>query len=341
MSKRRITKQQQARISKQQEKRLQGATESQQPQHEGLLVAHYGVFVDVEDRTGKIYRCNIRQNLGPIVPGDRVLWSFAHTPAGHELRLASPSQVSPVVPGVLVAVKPRKNLLSRPAARGKVKPIAANIDQAIIVIAPEPKLAASLVDSYLVALETLKLTALIICNKSDLVNRSTHHDLLTQIALYQHIGYPVLLVSAQTHEGLSDLQRSLHGQTSIFVGQSGVGKSSLISSLLPETALKPVAPAASDHGTHTTTTARLYHLLSGGDLIDSPGIREFMLWDMPAEEIAQGFVEFQPYLTRCKFRNCQHLNEQNCAILQAVADGVISETRLNSYRRIVNSCKTH
>lgn len=318
MSKRRITKQQQTRITKQQEKRLQGASESSQ--QEGLLVAHYGVFVDVEAQDGKIYRCNIRQNLGPVVPGDRVLWE----------PLAE-------MQGVLVAVKPRANLLSRPGARGKVKPIAANIDQVILVIASEPKLAASLVDSYLVALESLKLTALIVCNKSDLIDRTADSELLTQIALYQHIGYPVLLVSAETSEGLTDLRNCLHGQTSIFVGQSGVGKSSLITSLIPETAIKPAVPAASDHGTHTTTTARLYHLLTGGDLIDSPGIREFMLWDMPAEEIARGFIEFLPFLTRCKFRNCQHLNEKNCAILQAVADGVISETRLSSYRRIVNS----
>lgn len=318
MSKRKITKQQQTRISKQQQKRVSSIVKSNSTDQEGLLVAHYGVSVDVENTEGKTYRCNIRQNLGVVVPGDRVVW--------HQ---------SSETTGVLVALIPRRTLLSRPSAHHKIKPIAANIDQVTIVMAPEPKPAASIIDSYLVAIETLQLPAMIVCNKIDLIKDNNDRALLDQIALYQHIGYPVLLVSSRKKEGLDELMRCLHGLTTIFVGQSGVGKSSLISCLLPTSNIREVTTAASDHGTHTTTTARLYHFPSGGDLIDSPGIREFALWDLPSQEIAKGFIEFQPYLGECKYRNCQHINEPTCAILQAVRDTIISEARLASYHRIV------
>lgn len=319
MSKRKISKQQQARISKLQQKRVQRLeqTSSLTKDQEGLVVAHYGTYVDIEDRSGKIYRCHIRQNLGTIVTGDQVVWHPNNETTG-----------------VLSVVLPRRTLLSRPGARGQIKPIAANLDQVIIVIAPEPKPAASLIDSYLVAIKTLGLAAMLLCNKTDLIDRTVNQNLLDQISLYQHIGYPVLLVSAHQGIGLTELTRCLQGQTSIFVGQSAVGKSSLIAALLPETA-RVENNIASDHGTHTTTTAKLFHLPTGGDLIDSPGIRDFMLWQMPPQEIAAGFIEFVPYLGHCKYRNCRHLDEPQCAILQAVKDKIISEVRLASYQRII------
>lgn len=319
MTKRKISKQQQSRISKLQQKKVQQVQHPTTKEQEGLVVAHYGTYVDIEDHAGNIYRCNIRQNLGTVVPGDKVVW--------HSVTENT---------GVLSAVLPRKTVLSRPGHRGHIKPIAANVDQVIIVIAPEPKPAASLIDSYLVAIQVLGLSAMLLCNKADLIDNQTDQTLLEQISLYQNIGYPLLLVSAHEGKGLIELMEGLRGQTSIFVGQSGVGKSSLIAALLPMTTrMEP--NIAGSHGTHTTTTARLYHLSSGGDLIDSPGIRDFMLWDMPPQEIARGFIEFTPYLGQCKYRNCRHLDEPQCAILQAVRDKIISEARFASYQRIIGN----
>jgi len=329
MGKRYITKQQQARITRLQNRRLQRAqlapdiTENSQNLQSGLLVAHYGTYVDVETEHSRLIRCNLRQHLGTVVAGDHVLWQ--DTDNGQ---------------GIVVAIKPRKTLFSRTAGPGKIKPLAANLDQVLVIIATEPKPAANIIDSYLVAIEKLKLQALLVCNKSDLIDPHKDQDLLELIALYQSIGYPVLLASTLTREGLTELMACLRGQTSILVGQSAVGKTSLLTRLLPET-LTPTTDftAASDHGTHTTTTARLYHLPSGGELIDSPGIRDFVLWDMPANEIAQGFIEFTPHLGQCQFRNCRHFDEPNCALTQAAAAGAISTTRLASYRRIVLNTK--
>lgn len=320
---RRITLQQKTRIQKRQQQHLQPITPEhallQEHNQEGLIVAHYGVYVDIEAQDGRILRCNIRQNLGTVVPGDKVIW-----------------QMTSEDTGVLVAVKPRKSLLSRPSAQGKVKAIAANLDQVILTIALQPKPAATAMDSYLVAIEVLGLPAIIVCNKQDMLAVEDKPLLDEQLAIYQQIGYDVVLVSSKTGYGMGELKRLLAGKTSIFVGQSGVGKSSLIATLLPEGMLTSTIPTeVRGHGTHTTTTARLYHLPLGGDLIDSPGIRDFVLWDMPAATVAQGFIEFKPYLAQCQFRNCKHVEERNCGVRNALQHGLITAARWASYCRIV------
>ena len=157
------------------------------------------------------------------------------------------------------------------------------------------------------------------------------------LSTYVALGYSVLKVSAK-RDGLESLNAALQSRTSIFVGQSGVGKSSLVNALLPEANIRVGALSENTlKGTHTTTTAQLMHLRCGGRLIDSPGIREFGLWHMNRQQIEQGFIEFQPFLGTCKFRDCEHRSEPNCALLEAVAAGKISAHRLASYRHIVHS----
>jgi ribosome biogenesis GTPase len=179
----------------------------------------------------------------------------------------------------------------------------------------------------------------ILLNKTDLLqNDSVLADRVDDLlAIYPTLGYRILHTSTK-QGGLEELHAALRERTSVFVGQSGVGKSSLVNTLLPEVSLRVGALSEStSKGIHTTTTAQLFHLPSGGTLIDSPGIREFGLWHMSREQVEQGFREFRPLLGTCKFRDCQHVHEPGCAILGALESGEISARRMASYRYIVAS----
>ena len=157
---------------------------------------------------------------------------------------------------------------------------------------------------------------------------------------YKDIGYRVLEVSSYTKEGLDALTQELIGRISIFAGQSGVGKSSLLNTLLPPMEESIVVNQVSDNsglGQHTTTASRLYHFPQGGDVIDSPGVREFGLWHLTPEQVTKGFVEFRPYLGGCKFRDCKHLDDPGCLISEAVRNNEIAETRFENYHRILES----
>jgi ribosome biogenesis GTPase len=291
------------------------------PEQEGLVIAHYGTQVAVESAPGEGQRCHLRANLEGLVTGDRVVWC-----RGDPL-------------GVVVAQLSRDSVLSRPDPYGKLKPVAANIDQILVVIAPYPEPHANLIDRYLVASETVGIEPVILLNKTDLLADSPKlaaaMDAL--LAVYPGLGYRVLHTSSKSG-GLEELHAALRERTSIFVGQSGVGKSSLVNVLLPEAELAVGELSENTlKGTHTTTTARLFHLSCGGMLIDSPGIREFGLWHMSREAVEQGFREFRPFLGHCKFRDCRHQQEPGCAVLAAVESGAISAGRLESYRHIVGS----
>ncbi len=333
MSKRKLSRQQAWRIEKIQEERTKRAArrdnDAQEaltggelgPEQEGLVVAHYGTQVAVESAPGNSQRCHLRANLEGLVTGDRVVWC----------------EGDPM--GVVVAQRERHSVLSRPDPYGKLKPVAANIDQILLVIAPFPEPHANLIDRYLVAAEVVGIEPVILLNKMDLLaadpaRQTALNDLL---AIYPTLGYRVLRTSIMD-SGLQELHSALRARTSVFVGQSGVGKSSLVNVLLPEADIRVGALSENTQkGTHTTTTAQLWHLTCGGTLIDSPGIREFGLWHMSREQVEQGFREFRALLGTCKFRDCQHEHEPGCAILGAVQSGAISATRLDSYRRIVAS----
>ncbi|MFN2287794.1 MAG: small ribosomal subunit biogenesis GTPase RsgA [Chromatocurvus sp.] len=294
-------------------------------EREGLIVAHYGTQVDVEavDRDGALpgqtARCHLRANLDGLVTGDRVVFC-AGTPTG-----------------VVVAQLPRSSELCRPDAYGRLKAVAANIDQIAIVIAPLPTPHANLLDRYLVAVQATGASPLIVVNKCDLlVDAALATAMAKLLEIYPSLGYPVLHCSTQ--HGLAELETVLRGRTSIFVGQSGVGKTSLLNALLPGAGQRTGALSeGSGKGTHTTTTATLFHLTGGGRLIDSPGIREFGLEHLTRHAVESGFREFHPYLGHCRFRDCRHRREPGCALLQAVDSGAITAQRLASYRHIIGS----
>ena len=175
-------------------------------------------------------------------------------------------------------------------------------------------------------------------NKTDLVNEENSDYLNSMLARYEEIGYPVTRASTESEHGLDELKATLREHISVFVGQSGVGKSSLVNSLLPGTDSRIGALSeATAKGRHTTTTARLYHFPDGGSLIDSPGIREFALWNMDREKVLAGFIEFRPFLGLCRFRDCKHEHEPRCALLAAEAEDKIRPERMASYRQIIAS----
>lgn len=333
MSKRKLSKHQAWRIEKIQEERAKRAARRDDaadqaltsgelgPEQEGLVIAHYGTQVAVESEPGVSQRCHLRANIDSLVTGDRVVWC----------------EGDPT--GVVVAQLERHSVLSRPDPYGKLKAVAANIDQIFVVIAPYPEPHANLINRYLVAAEVVGIEPVILLNKTDLLDAdpALAQQMDDLLAIYPGLGYRILRTSIN-QGGLEELHAALRERTSVFVGQSGVGKSSLVNVLLPEADLRVGALSESTRkGVHTTTTAQLFHLDCGGSLIDSPGIREFGLWHMSKEEVEQGFAEFREYLGTCKFRDCQHKHEPGCAILGAVESGDITEARLESYRHIIAS----
>lgn len=316
MSKRKINKQQQRRVAEKQYKQLNT------PVLSGLVIAHHGLTLEVEGSDGSVRSCNKRQHLGPIVPGDRIKW-----------------QLDPVAgTGVVTAVEPRISLLSRPDTRGTLHAVAANVDQMCIVIAPTPAPNQTTIDRYLVAATNQDISALLVLNKEDLLPLDPQQQaLLALIKIYKSIGVATVVVSAKHKQHLTQLYEQLTNKTSVVVGQSGVGKSSLIETLLPEIEIRTGELSEQTLlGKHTTTNSRLYHLPElHGNIIDSPGMREFPLWKLEAKTLAQGFIEFRPYLIDCKYRNCSHLHEPSCGLINAVTTGKISTARLESYQKIL------
>lgn len=298
-----------------------------------LVLARYGQQIDVEMPDGEVCRIYLKRRFSDIVTGDRVrlkkdkdqLTICSHEPRTSLLGKPEPAKSSP---GKLYSAKSSKQSNIPP----KIKPIAANIDQLLLVIAPKPAPSYGLIDDYLVMAEALCIRPIIVFNKTDLL---TSHDYKTwqeTLSIYAKLAYTVIFTNRLN---LSVLSSILNQQTSILVGQSGVGKSSIIQKLLPALNIRTAEISLQNHGKHTTTTTCLYHLPCGGNLIDSPGVRSFSLWPMEAAKIAPCFIEFRPFLGHCRFNNCEHRKEPGCAILAALKAGDITQSRYDSYERQV------
>lgn len=300
-------------------------------EQEARVIAHYGSQLDVEllsDTCAEpaVIRCALRANIAQLVTGDHVIVRLPADEAGVD------------AVAVVVAACERRSLLSRPDSRGLLRPVAANIDAMLITIAPRPQPFPFLIDRYLVAADMHQIQPVILCNKIDLLDDSNRDEIEKLLSIYRAIGYPVFSVSSHCGEGLQAVEEFLCDKIAVVVGQSGVGKSSLIRALLPgiEIATGELSDVV-EKGKHTTTTARLYHLPNGGSLIDSPGIREFTLQHVPAQQLLSHFVDLRDYADHCRFRDCQHQHEPGCALLAAEASGAVFPERLASYRHILST----
>jgi ribosome biogenesis GTPase len=282
------------------------------------VVAAYGSRLLVEDPGGDRHDCLVASKRLRAVIGDEVEWRPA-TARGE---------------AVVCAVGPRQNELVRPDRRGRREVLAANLDQLIVVVAPTPKPDPFIVDRYLAAAEYMQARGMVLLNKCELLEDEA--DGAALLEEYARLGYATLQVSARTGTGLERLASLLAGHVSIFAGQSGVGKSSLLNALLPGLELHTdEVSAALGEGRHTTTSSTLYRLANGGEVIDSPGVRDYAPGDIASGEDAQkAFIEIAAAAAHCRFHNCRHLREPGCAVKAAVETGEISARRYESYRRL-------
>ena len=324
MSRRKLSQRQIERIRTIQERRRSKLSEraqhaldesDEEEVREGLVVARHGANLAVADTDRRIIHCLTRQNIGHPVCGDRVVWQ--PTAAGQ---------------GVVTALLERHSVLSRPDYSGRDKPLAANITQLVVVISPQPEPTEYLLDQYLVAAEQIGISALLAINKMDLLEGAAEQAFLERFAHYLRIGYPLVPVSAHLEHGLDRLVAALKEQTNILVGQSGVGKSSLIQALLPDLEIQVGRLSkATGLGRHTTSTATWYRLPAGGALIDSPGVRSFRLGRLDFTALEHGYRELRPHIGHCRFADCRHDREPGCAVKAALEHGEIDPRRLENF----------
>lgn len=289
----------------------------------GRVLRVQGLHSIVRDDAGPIYHCATRRLLKTLSTDKR------HVVAAGDVVWFRPEGRNQ---GIIERVEPRRGVVSR-TSRGRQHLLVANVDQLVIVTsAAEPRLKPNLIDRLLVTAEKGGIRPVICINKIDLINPA---DLMPLVGVYAQLGYEVMLVSASRHIGIDRLRERLAGAESVVSGQSGVGKSSLLNAIEPGLALRvQTVSAETQKGRHTTTTAELIPLSFGGYVVDTPGIRQFQLWDVIPEEVAGFFRELRPYVSRCRFPDCTHTHEDHCAVKDAVADGWIDARRYESYVQI-------
>lgn len=275
-----------------------------------VVAAAYGRRMLLELPDGRLVQAIPRNRSLRTVCGDRV--AFEPADGGGT---------------VVTAIHPRTGVLWRQDERLGRRPVAAHLDTLVVVTAPAPPVAPDQIDRYLAVAELLELQPLLVANKCDLAP--------VPLAEFEALGYPGFEVSAAAGTGLDRLAAALAGRRAVLTGLSGVGKSALITALVPDYEARSSALSdASGGGRHTTTAARLYRLPGGGSLVDSPGVRDIRLWPMPATELVHGFRELRPHVGHCRFRDCRHDHEPGCAIRTAVASGEIGERRYRSYLQL-------
>ncbi len=283
------------------------------PTQPGTVVASFGRQFTVELEDGVLIACVTRGKRTDIACGDRVA-----------VAMTAPDQ------GVIESTAPRASLFYRSDIQ-REKLIAANVTQIVIVLASSPPFHAELLDRCLAAAEEAGIPALLALNKMDLPAAA---QALQSLERYRALGYDVLPLAAKID--IAPLRARLTGHTSVLVGQSGMGKSTIINRLLPDAAARVgELSVALGGGRHTTTHARLYHLDAASHIIDSPGLQEFGLVHVAPEDLAHAFIEFRQHLGQCKFNDCKHLTEPGCAITAAAERGEIDAQRVDSYRKLV------
>jgi len=286
----------------------------------GRIVAAHGRRVVVEDESGRTWPCRLFGRRLDLVCGDRVRWVEEDTEGAE---------------GLVVEVLPRRSALSRIDLSGEPEQVVANLDQLVAVLAPVPAADFALCDRYLAAAEWAGLEAAVVLNKDDLPEAASP-ALHAELETYRRLGYPVTTTSKRRADGAEGLREVLAGRTSVLVGQSGVGKSSLINLLVPgvEAAVQEIS-RATEEGRHTTTAAASYHLPGGGELMDSPGVRDFSP-PLPApRDVASGFRELAALAVECRYPDCRHAGEPGCVVDARVAAGEVSARRLASYRQLL------
>ncbi|BBN60074.1 ribosome small subunit-dependent GTPase A [Hydrogenovibrio marinus] len=339
MSKRKLTKQQQKRVK---EKRLEPLTDSQAASskstqnennvllgvpEQGLVITNFGKRILVEANNGSLVNCAVRQHLGKLVAGDIVTWQ---------------TDIEENT-GVVTSLTPRKQELSRPGFRGQTRMVASNIDLLVIVAPITPGIHPDMIDRYLVVAHQLQLPTILVINKTDLIQSDEQWEMIAETLIpYDELNIEIYPVSSETQDGLEDLREALIAKNSVFVGPSGAGKSSLIKALIPDIEIKVNNLSESTGlGKHTTTNSILYHLPpvhgeeNAGNIIDSPGVRLFSPAPCELHELEQAYPDFQPFLGKCKFNNCTHQNEPQCAIRDAVENGGIHYSRYHSFQRLL------
>jgi ribosome biogenesis GTPase len=286
----------------------------------GRVLSVHGLVCCVAAEDGRKYRCAVRRVLKTLSTEQR------HVIAAGDLvqiRTAGPEE------GIIERIEPRRGVLCR-TSRSRRHVMVANVDQLLIVTsAAEPELKPNLIDRLLVTAETSRIRPIVCINKADLADIAHLQPL---IGVYGQLGYQVLVTSTVSELGVDCLRRVLTNCESVLIGQSGVGKSSLLNALEPGLGLR-VREVSSENekGRHTTTAAQLIPLSFGGYVVDTPGIRQFQLWDVIPEEVSGFFRELRPYVSYCRFPDCTHRHESDCAVKNAVADGKVDARRYESY----------
>ncbi|HUE71309.1 MAG TPA: ribosome small subunit-dependent GTPase A [Pirellulaceae bacterium] len=286
----------------------------------GTILAMHGLTCQVRADDGTIINCAVRGVLKDLSTDQR------HVIAAGDVVQFRPEGDHD---GMIERIEPRRSVLCR-TSKGRQQVLVANVDQVLIVSsAAEPTLKPNLIDRLLVEAERVRLKPIICINKIDLIDPA---DLMPLAGVYGQMGYEVLLLSAKAGIGIERLRIAVAGKSSVVAGQSGVGKSSLLNSIEPQLALKVGEVSAENQkGKHTTTSARLIPLARGGYVVDTPGIRQFQLWDVIPEEVSGYYRDIRPYISRCRFPDCTHQHEADCAVKDAVADGRLDARRYESY----------
>ncbi|HEX5002949.1 MAG TPA: ribosome small subunit-dependent GTPase A [Bacteroidia bacterium] len=299
----------------------------------GLVLKSTGSWYVVAGDDGAEYRCRIKGRLrtlgidttNPVAAGDRVVFEIA----GNSNE------------GMIAEIKERRNYIIRKSVNlsHQAHIIASNIDIALVVATPVfPRTSTGFIDRFLATAEAYNIPAGIIFNKSDLYDEKVKLYVDELASMYRKIGYRTFIVSALKNDSLNELKKVLHDKVTLFSGHSGTGKSTLVNNLIPGLTLKTTEISAQHlKGKHTTTFAEMHPIPGGGYIIDTPGIREFGILDFEKHQVSHYFPEIFETASACRFNNCLHVNESDCAVLTALEQGKIALSRYESYLSILNN----